>query len=327
MAEIKLGKVTIEYLPGGPTLTASWTEGTAVQEKTSTMTVTLKQSDELQKFFNRIINGSSAAATIGMGEDGVAPVPAQVTITAGTGTRDDAARATLSPFPNPNNDPQSLTVNFYGRGTSLSLQHGSLNDWKDWFDDSDRNQTLISPVAFSKANYLNGLEYTEEWRSTWQRAIALAWSDWTDSPDPNDPKNQPLTKPPSLKTQLLSNPFHFFKKYCNYALPPTVNLLVVDAETVSLDPAATAPIGFSPGTFPAADNDGGDPNGPDSTPNGTSDAPNWQWNLPRSVLIMFLPPPPYKGKGKDRKPDPKSFAIALTAYDAVGKSYPFTVTS
>jgi ribosomally synthesized peptide (two-chain TOMM family) len=160
-------------------------------------------------------------------------------------------------------DPRQLLIKFF----TQTQASGNGN--------KSRTQANMSSIAYQKADYLHGVEYTEEWRATWLRAVALAWSDT------------------SLQNELMANPAAFFKKYCNYNLPPTVDLVVVDPSTLNTDPQC----GFSPGSGSGYD---------------------WTWQLPRSVLLMFLPPKPA---------DIKQQAIALAAYEAVGKQYPFTVTS
>jgi ribosomally synthesized peptide (two-chain TOMM family) len=158
-------------------------------------------------------------------------------------------------------DPRELLIKFFRQ-----TQAGGS-------DDKGRTQANMQSIAYQKADYIHGIEYTEEWRATWLRAVALAWSD----------KN--------LQKELIADPAAFFKKYCNYNLPPTVDLVLVDPSTLNTEPEC----GFSPGS-----------------------GYDWEWQLPRSVLIMFIPPKP---KDADQQ------AIALAAYEAVGKQYPFTVTS
>lgn len=256
-------------------LTVRW-QGTSLQETTNQLTLKLK-SQELMEFFASGTSGGATNAKIG---------PDDIEFSPGVATRPDAVTAGLQ------GEAVPIDINdgrFFWKWQGLNVAFHRRN-----MDDDD-NEIVpgggpIRALEFSKANYLNGLEYTEEWRATWQRAIALAWS---------DPHDDAKSGRKSLKSQLLADPFVFFKEHCNYALPPTVNLVVVDAEKVM--PSAQ-PWGFVP--------DG--------------DSPYWKWVLPRCVLIMFLPPAP---RDKTGKPDPNSYAVALAAYEAVGKSYPFTVTS
>lgn len=261
------GDVTIKLEAEGAQtkVHATWKDGTAVQEGASELSAKVSTAD-LQSFLHQALQGAP--------NPGSELSAKHVRIAAGAGQRSHAATVAVTTSPD---KVQQLEVKFYSRASPPA--------------DTPTSQTDIPSVEFSKANYLYGLEYMEEWRATWQRAIALAWSDPVDEPGRT-----------CLKSQLLANPFHFFKTYCNYALPPTVDLLVVDAATL---PDAQ---GFVPGTF--------SPDNPDDP--GGANAPNWRWVLPRSVLIMFLPPPPADDKIK---------AVALAAYEAVGKSYPFTMTS
>jgi ribosomally synthesized peptide (two-chain TOMM family) len=260
------GDLTVELEPNNnqTKLTVVWKEETAMQEGASVLSVMLDSA-----LLNTLVNDALESS----GEDKITITGTDVTIEAGAVTRHRAATVTMNAVPpgsgNVLPDAQQLAVTFH------PLQ-------SDFHDAIDSEQTSIPTTDFSKANYVYGLEYMEEWRATWQRAIALAWSD-------------PGSQPTSLKSQLLANPFHFFKQYCNYALPPTVDVVVVDASDVKPEGCCA----FVP--------DQSDPNGP-----------NWKWKLPRSVLIMFLPPPPPAGT---------STAVALAAYEAVGKSYPFTMTS
>lgn len=253
----RTGDLTVELEPddANTKLTVTWQEETAMQEGATVLSVTLESA-----LLSTLVNDALESS----GHDKITITGTDAKIEAGAGTRSDASRVTLKNIP-PGNvlpDAQQLAVTFHPRQSQ---------------DIIDSEQTNVPTIDFSKANYVYGLEYMEEWRATWQRAIALAWS----SPD--------------LKSQLLANPFHFFKQYCNYSLPPTVDLVVVDASEVEPEGSCA----FVP--------DPSDPNGP-----------NWKWTLPRSVLIMFLPPPPPAGT---------STAVALAAYEAVGKSYPFTMTS
>lgn len=165
----------------------------------------------------------------------------------------------------PEGDPIRQTV---ARATPSTLTDSNTELTVSFENRADGSAAPVPGIEYSKASYLHGMEYTEEWRATWLRAIALAWSDDT------------------LKNELLADPYTFFKTHCNYELPPTVDLAVVED---------------------ARNGDGYDA--------GSEHA--WLWKLPRSILIMFLPP----------KPPVEQQAIALAAYEAVGKQYPFTVTS
>jgi hypothetical protein len=333
---------------GNTPLTVSWTDATVTQEGTSQLSIVLT-SAQLATFQGLIAELNLNAL----------PWKYKVETTAGAATRTDGAR--LTPDPDPNHD---LGVAFYTRTTDGIT--------------SNAPTSIPPPVTFSKASFVNGLEYTEEWRATWERAIALAWSD------------------PNLQQALVADPFSFFKTYCNYALPPTVELLIVPPSalsstygfspcSVSVDigtsgaspvfasPSITSGSSFS-GSFSGMVNvsgsvtvssgqvSGGTVGNSDgsvqltfsptasagaigaspSLGSGVADGPisvrgsvrvvngviktgnvtsgtDWTWTLPRSVLIMYLPPKPSGGKD--------IAAVALAAYDAVGKSYPFTVTS
>ena len=248
-------------------LTVKW-QGTSLQERTNQMTLALETS-QLQAFVQDIIDIANhktddvAKATIG---------PDKLTISPGVAKRPDGATVELQ---HTDQGKHALKVQFYERNL-----HDRMNEIRH------RLESNIQAIEFSKANYVNSLEYTEDWRTAWQRAIALAWSD------------------PGLKHKLVHDPFLFLKEHCNYALPPTVELLVVPCETLKPRlPSEHDTLGFH-------------------AEQGHDNGPNWKWVLPRTVVIMSLPPPP----GGWDHPDQNSYAVALNAYDAVGKSYPFTVS-
>jgi hypothetical protein len=376
-AFLNASNTTITLSPGSPddkvpstNVTVTWQDNTPVQEGTNTLSFTVKKS-ALGDFFKSIAalsdKGTALPAPLQLG---------QITFAQGAGMRQHNAVVS-----SPDLNSGELPVSFIDRTRGATFRG-------------------TPTLPFSKANYVYGLEYMEEWRATWQRAIALAWSDpgtypatptitgntfagIIDITDIDDTRNYIGTitgtitggtfaindsshacsgsitgtvaitstgaitgtavatistvtsaqvpefpvpfnfigiiangtvTPPtgtgilnfnnnvtidinqgytSPKSQLINYPFLFLKTYCNYALPPTVDLVVVDATTM------TSPWGFQQ-----------DP----STPNG----PGWRWTLSPSVLIMFLPPAPTDGT---------SDAVALAAYEAVGKSYPFTMSS
>lgn len=280
--KVALGPTT----DGQTQLTITWREKTAMQEGTSNLFVTLQG---LQDLLNNALAGTGVVTDPADPNYHPQLTAPNLTISSGAGQRPDAARVKLVPDSATSPTSQALEVTFYVRNQDLL--------------DTIGPQTNIPTTDFSKANYVYGLEYMEEWRATWQRAIALAWSD-------------PGPEQTSLKSQLLADPFHFLKMHCNYALPPTVELLVVDAKDV-IDPqqaqnaAPESTCGFHPAKALKQV-------GLESLLEPDWSGPRWKWTLPRSVLIMFLPPPP---------DDPKNWAIALAAYEAVGKSYPFTMSS
>jgi ribosomally synthesized peptide (two-chain TOMM family) len=90
---------------------------------------------------------------------------------------------------------------------------------------------------------------------------------------------------PKLEALLIKDPKQFFRVYCTYKLPEHLNL------KVQKDPSKAAR--WEPGN-PAKD--------------------DWTWLLSRTEMTMFIPPKPEAGQS----------AVALAAYDAVGKSYPFS---
>jgi ribosomally synthesized peptide (two-chain TOMM family) len=92
------------------------------------------------------------------------------------------------------------------------------------------------------------------------------------------------------KRELTGNPREFLRKYCHYELPRYLELKIEE------DPSKES--AFDPGT-----------------PGGAAPAENWVWHLPLTHLTMYLPPKP-----KDEGVAP----VALAAYEAIGKTYPFT---
>jgi ribosomally synthesized peptide (two-chain TOMM family) len=90
----------------------------------------------------------------------------------------------------------------------------------------------------------------------------------------------------ALARQLCEDPYKFFLNYCEYKMPRTVDIVVMPDEESRWVP-------------------------------GMPDRHNWRWNLTRNVLILHLP----------RKPANESEGpIALAAYEAVGKTYPFSIS-
>jgi ribosomally synthesized peptide (two-chain TOMM family) len=57
-----------------------------------------------------------------------------------------------------------------------------------------------------------------EWRRTWGRAVALAWSS------------------NALRDELIANPDEFFFKHCNYVVPHTTVIKVIADEKAKYDP-------------------------------------------------------------------------------------------
>jgi ribosomally synthesized peptide (two-chain TOMM family) len=92
------------------------------------------------------------------------------------------------------------------------------------------------------------------------------------------------------KRQLTSNPREFLRKYCRYELPQYLEM------TVKEDPSTESV--FVPGQ-----------------PGGSSPSEEWVWHLPLTELTMYLPP---------RPEDERVAPVALAAYEAIGKTYPFT---
>lgn len=222
---------------GQKKLTVTWNSATIQQEPQQTLEVTFTPPDGLSSIQDFEIQNATVTLSANAQRDAGA-----------------CAEATLT-------NPRELLVKFFTK----TQRNGKDGDGK--------SPANMSSITYQKADYIHGIEYTEEWRATWLRAVALAWSD------------------SDLQNELMDDPAAFFKAHCNYCLPPTVDLVVVDPSTLSTEPSC----GFSSGS-----------------------GYDWQWQLPRSVLIMFLPPKPA---------DASQQAIALAAYEAVGKQYPFTVTS
>ncbi|WP_437678783.1 BMA_0021/BMA_0022 family TOMM bacteriocin [Sorangium sp. So ce131] len=90
-----------------------------------------------------------------------------------------------------------------------------------------------------------------------------------------------------LEDALIGDPVTFFAVHCNYRVPDGITLTVsrMDADTKDA-------MGRKPGWDPA----------------------NHIWFLKKSELTMYLPP----------KPDQSHQAVALSAYLATGRTYPFT---
>jgi ribosomally synthesized peptide (two-chain TOMM family) len=89
----------------------------------------------------------------------------------------------------------------------------------------------------------------------------------------------------ALARQLCEDPYKFFLTYCEYKLPRTVDIVVMPDEDSQWVP-------------------------------GMPERHNWRWHLTRNVLILHLP----------KKPANDSEGpVALAAYEAVGKTYPFSV--
>ena len=88
----------------------------------------------------------------------------------------------------------------------------------------------------------------------------------------------------AFKESLLHDPRTALLKAFGFSLPPHLDLVVFDAKNAAWEAPA------APGT------------------------PS-QWHLPRTVVVMPLPPAPA---------DEKHQAIALAAYNATGQSSPFT---
>jgi ribosomally synthesized peptide (two-chain TOMM family) len=106
------------------------------------------------------------------------------------------------------------------------------------------------------------------WQYAWTSAIALAWSN------------------PNMKSQLITDPHHFFKVYTNYILPSGITLTVKEMEKSDKDGQVT---GWDPW--------------------------NRIWYLQKTELTMYIPTPP----PLDQQ------AVALAAYSATARAYPFTV--
>lgn len=89
----------------------------------------------------------------------------------------------------------------------------------------------------------------------------------------------------ALAQELCADPYKFFLNYCEYKMPRTIDIVVMPDENSRWIP-------------------------------GMPDRHNWRWNLTRNVLILHLP----------KKPAEESEGpIALAAYEAVGKTYPFSL--
>lgn len=113
-----------------------------------------------------------------------------------------------------------------------------------------------------------GIRANMLWQDAWIMAIALAWSD------------------DALREELKSDPAAFFKQHCNFNVPESLTIEVLDS--------------------------------PDADSQGV--APGWDpetgiWYLRNTVVQMYLPPPP----------PVEQQAIAMSAYVATGRTYPFTV--
>ncbi|MCG8417497.1 MAG: BMA_0021/BMA_0022 family TOMM bacteriocin [Proteobacteria bacterium] len=96
-----------------------------------------------------------------------------------------------------------------------------------------------------------------------------------------------------LRADLLEDPVDFFLVHCNYRVPSGLKLFVYEADLDSEGKVNESVYG----TFPPG-----------------WDAENNIWYLEDSIVAMYLPP----------TPDFKDQAVALAAYDATARSYPFT---
>ena len=88
-----------------------------------------------------------------------------------------------------------------------------------------------------------------------------------------------------LARQLCEDPYKFLLNYCEYKMPRTVDIVVVPDEGSKWVP-------------------------------GMPERHNWRWNLTRNVLVLHLPQKPVNDS---------EGPVALAAYEAVGKTYPFTI--
>lgn len=91
---------------------------------------------------------------------------------------------------------------------------------------------------------------------------------------------------PAMKSVLLGDPHLFFKVYTNYTLPSGITLTVKEMEKADM----------------AGNTTGWDPK-------------NKIWYLQKTELTMYIPPPP----PHDER------AVALAAYVATARAYPFTI--
>jgi ribosomally synthesized peptide (two-chain TOMM family) len=74
-----------------------------------------------------------------------------------------------------------------------------------------KSPAAAAPAAgYKPENPLDALTAFKDWQACWLRAIALAWSD------------------PTKKAALLTNASQFFTDYCNYKVPETMTITVVD---------------------------------------------------------------------------------------------------
>jgi ribosomally synthesized peptide (two-chain TOMM family) len=135
-----------------------------------------------------------------------------------------------------------------------------------WLKLTYENAERLKTETYEREDILQATQDLNNWRSTWLRAIGLAWSD------------------DQLKQELLDDAYLFFRKYCDYTVPKTVQVVVRDDKDSKWKP-------------------------------GLADYHNWQWRLTRNILILNLPQKPE---------DEGQAAVALAAYEAVGSSYPFT---
>lgn len=89
----------------------------------------------------------------------------------------------------------------------------------------------------------------------------------------------------ALARELCADPYKFFLNYCEYKMPRTIDIVVMPDDDSRWVP-------------------------------GMPERHNWRWNLTRNVLVLHLP----------RKPaNDSEGAVALAAYEAVGKTYPFSM--
>lgn len=89
----------------------------------------------------------------------------------------------------------------------------------------------------------------------------------------------------ALARELCEDPYKFFLNYCEYKMPRSIDVVVMPDENSRWMP-------------------------------GMPERHNWRWHLTRNVLVLHLPKKPVNDA---------EGPVALAAYEALGKTCPFSV--